>query len=74
MSTSPSKRFGLKRSNEIRNISEFTKEEINEIKLTKCDENEYNNNSQKENNKEINTAESTLNDIPTNTKNEVLSV
>lgn len=34
MSTSPSKRFGLKRSNEIRNLTEFSMEEIKEIKLT----------------------------------------
>lgn len=37
MSTSPAKKFGLKRASELRNVAEFSKEEMESIKLTKCE-------------------------------------
>lgn len=37
MSTSPAKKFGFKRATELRNVSEFSQEEIESIKLTKCE-------------------------------------
>ena len=43
MSTSPAKKFGLKRASELRNIAEFSKEEMDSIKLTKCESNNLEN-------------------------------
>ncbi len=41
MSTSTAKKFGLKRATELRNIAEFTKEEMESINLTKCESNNF---------------------------------
>lgn len=55
MSTSPSKKFGLKRATELRNIAEFTKEEMENIQLTKCESNNFDKNIS--NNKTNNSSE-----------------
>ncbi len=68
MSTSPSKKFGLKRASEFRNASQLSNDEISEIKLTNC-ESTPNNENQGEN-----ISENNIKDIPIKNKDEVFSV